>query len=87
MKLKINESEMYSLYEFDGYEFNPNGSWTDVWTDVIEPLIETHIYDNNNYSDEAINDLDAIINVFMDEYGQFDSVRIACEKFFDENYI
>jgi len=70
------------LYEFGGYKFDPNGDWTDIWYSVIEPIIDEH-FGSETFED----DVDAIINMFMDEFGEFDSVRIACEKFFDENYI
>lgn len=71
-------------YEFGGYEFDPYSNWTDVWESVIEPIIETHII---NYTEEEMDDVDTLINIFMEEYGCFDSVREACERFFDANKI
>ena len=70
------------LYEFDGYEFDPESDWTDIWDSVIQPIIDEH-----SGSETFEDDVDALINMFMDEFGEYDSVRIACEKFFDENYI
>lgn len=70
------------LCEFEGYEFDPNGNWTDIWYSVIQPII-----DENFGSETFEDDVDGIINMFMDEFGEYNSVRIACEKFFDENYI
>lgn len=67
-------------FEFDGYEFDPYSNWTDIWDDVIQPIIESYQEHDYEYED----DLDAKINMFYDEYSEYPSVRLACEKFFDE---
>ena len=67
-------------FEFDGYEFDPYSNWTDIWDDVIQPIIESYQEHDYEYED----DLDAKINMFLDEYSDYPSVRLACEKFFDE---
>ena len=79
----IIKEENEKLEEFDGYYFNPNSTWIDVFNDVITPIIDDHFVAYPNWED----DIDAIINCFMDEYGHYPCVRHACERFFDENYI
>ena len=73
------------LEEFDGYKFDPNSSWTTIYQDVIEPIINEHfdIIGVNGYTQqEAENDIDAIVNIFDDEFGtEYPNVHKACMKF------
>lgn len=81
----LTESEGDTL-DFDGYDFNPNATWNEIFRDVIEPIIDDH-YNNigRGYTqEEAEDDIDAIINMFMDEYGdEYPNVKKACLRFFD----
>ena len=29
-------------FEFDGYTFDPNSPWTQIWKDVIQPITDDH---------------------------------------------
>lgn len=83
------KEDITSLEEFDGYTFDPNSSWTDIWEAVIEPIIDSHFdaMGPGYTQDEAMDDIDAIVNMFDAEFGDYPNVRRACQKFFDENDI
>lgn len=86
----LTESEEDTL-DFQGYTFNPYVNWTEIYGNVIEPIIDDH-YNNiglGGYSqEEAEDDIDAIINIFMDEYGdEYPNVKEACLRFFDGDRI
>lgn len=83
------KEDFTNLEEFDGYTFDPNSSWTDIWEAVIEPIINNH-FDGigpGYTQEEAEDDIDAIVNMFDNEFGDYPNVRRACQKFFDENDI
>lgn len=86
-KLHIKESFNEEKLEFDGYEFDPYSSWSNIWTDVIGPIVDSHfdkIGINGYTQQEAEDDIDAIINIFNDEFGtQYPNVAKACDKFFN----
>jgi len=81
----LTESDEDTL-EFHGYTFNPYANWTEIYGNVIEPIVDDH-YNNigRGYTqEEAEDDIDAIINIFMDEYGEeYPNVKKACLRFFD----
>lgn len=85
------ESDEEVWEEFDALTFNPNSSWNEIYKAVIEPIIDEHF--NNvgiaGYTQqEAEDDIDAIINIFMDEYGdEYPNVKEACLRFFDGDRI
>lgn len=86
----LTESEEDTL-DFQGYTFNPYANWTEIFGDVIGPIVDDH-YNNiglGGYSqEEAEDDIDAIINIFMDEYGdEYPNVKEACLRFFDGDRI
>lgn len=77
--------------DFQGYTFNPCANWTEIYGNVIAPIVDDH-YNNiglGGYSqEEAEDDIDAIINIFMDEYGdEYPNVKEACLRFFDGDRI
>lgn len=83
------KEDFTNLVEFDDYTFDPNSSWTDIWEAVIEPIINNH-FDaiGPGYTQEdAEDDIDALVNMFDNEFGDYPNVRRACQKFFDENDI
>ena len=83
------KEDLTNLVEFDDYTFDPNSSWTDIWEAVIEPIINNH-FDNigpGYTQEEAEDDIDALINIFDNEFGDYPNVRRACQKLFDENDI
>ena len=86
-KLRIKESFNEEKLEFNGYEFDPYSSWNNIWTDVISPIVDSHfgkIGINGYTQQEAEDDIDAIINIFNDEFGtQYPNVTKACDKFFN----
>lgn len=90
MDESLNE-ELENLEEFDGYEFEPNSSWGDIWSAVIGPIVDdhfAHIGIGGYTQQEAEDDIDALINIFMDEYGdEYPNVKEACLRFFDGDRI
>lgn len=86
----LNE-ELENLEEFHGYEFDPNSSWGDIWSAVIGPIVDghyNHIGIAGYTQQEAEDDIDALINIFMDEYGnEYPNVEEACLRFFDGDRI
>lgn len=76
------------LKDFQGYEFDPNSSWATIYQDVIDPIINEHfdIIGVNGYTQqEAEDDIDAIVNIFDDEFGtEYPNVHKACMKFWTE---
>ncbi len=86
----LTESEEDTL-DFHGYTFNPYAKWNEILRDVIEPVIDEH-YNHVGLAgytqQEAEDDIDAIINIFMDEYGEeYPNVEEACLRFFDGDRI
>ena len=74
-------------FEFDGYTFDPNSHWTQIWKDVIEPIIDDHFesFSRGLVSQEEMeDDVDAIINYFEAEFGEYPNVKKATDKFFDK---
>lgn len=75
-------------YEFDGYDFDPNSSWTTIYRDVIDPIINIHfehIGVAGYTQQEAEDDIDAIINIFDNEFGtEYPNVHKACMKFWEK---
>ena len=73
------------LEDFQGYEFDPNSSWSTIYQDVIDPIINEHfdIIGVNGYTQqEAEDDIDAIVNIFDDEFGtEYPNVHKACMRF------
>lgn len=90
MDESLNE-ELENPEEFDGYEFDPNSSWNDIWSAVIGPIVDdhfAHIGIGGYTQQEAEDDIDALINIFMDEYGdEYPNVKKACLRFFDGDRI
>lgn len=85
------ESDEEVWEEFDALTFNPNSSWNDIWSAVIGPIIDdhfAHIGIGGYTQQEAEDDIDALINIFMDEYGdEYPNVKEACLRFFDGDRI
>ena len=85
------ESDEEVWEEFDALAFNPNSSWNDIWSAVIGPIIDdhfAHIGIDGYTQQEAEDDIDALINIFMDEYGdEYPNVKEACLRFFDGDRI
>lgn len=73
------------LEDFQGYEFDPNSSWETIYDDVINPIINghlAHIGVAGYTQQEAEDDIDAIINIFDDEFGtEYPNVHKACMRF------
>lgn len=96
---RINELELNDFtedletnktFEFDGYEFDPNSPWTEIWDAVISPIIDSqfnHVGIGGYTQQEAEDDIDAKINIFCEEFLDYPNVVRACNKFFDENDI
>lgn len=83
------QENLVCFNENEDYMFDPDSSWTDIWEAVIEPIINNH-FDNigpGYTQEEAEDDIDALVNMFYDEFGDYPNVRRACRKFFDENDI
>lgn len=73
------------LEDFQGYEFDPNSSWETIYDDVINPVINTH-FDHIGVAgytqQEAEDDIDAIVNIFDEQFGiDYPNVHRACMKF------
>lgn len=73
------------LEDFQGYDFDPNSSWTTIYRDVIDPVINTH-FDHIGVAgytqQEAEDDIDAIVNIFDEQFGiDYPNVHRACMKF------
>lgn len=73
------------LEDFQGYEFDPNSSWTTIYDDVISPIINVHLGNIGvaGYTQqEAEDDIDAIINIFDEQFGtEYPNVHRACLQF------
>lgn len=72
-------------FEFDGYSFDPNSHWTQIWKDVIEPIINDHFESFSRgltSQEEMEDDVDAIINIFAEEFGYYPNVKKAIDKYF-----
>lgn len=76
------------LEDFQGYEFDPNSSWATIYDDVINPIINVHLGNIGlaGYTQqEAEDDIDAIINIFDDEFGtEYPNVHRACLQFWSK---
>ena len=71
-------------FEFDGYSFDPNSHWTQIWKDVIEPIIDDHFESFSRgltSQEEMEDDVDAIISYFDEEFGKYPNVKKAIDKY------
>ena len=82
-KKRIKESNIVkeSIEDFNGYEFDPESSWTSIWNDVIQPIIDDEFNYNPGIESNIEDDIEAKITIFEDEFGYYPNVKLACDKF------
>ena len=82
-KNHIKESKLIkeSIEDFNGYEFDPESSWTSIWNDVIQPIIDDEFNYNPGIESNIEDDIEAKITMFEDEFGYYPNVKLACDKF------